>query len=77
MVDFFDDAFRPISRDGANNIEVMIRLQKTFKSIETINHKDIKKLANQYSGEAYNRAELSIEFKPDLDILKKECLFYH
>jgi uncharacterized membrane protein len=26
--DLFEDAFRPIARDGAGNIEVMIRLQK-------------------------------------------------
>ena len=75
MADFFDDAFRPISRDGAGNIEVMLRLQKVFKSIETINHEEIKKLAIQYSKEAYKRAELSMKFKPDLDVLKKECLF--
>jgi uncharacterized membrane protein len=75
MVDFFDDAFRPISRDGASNIEVMLRLQKVFKSIETINHQEIKNLATKYSKKAYNRAELAIKFKPDLDILKKECLF--
>jgi uncharacterized membrane protein len=75
MVDFFDDAFRPISRDGASNIEVMLRLQKVFKSIETIDHQEIKNLATKYSKKAYNRAELAIKFKPDLDILKKECLF--
>jgi len=77
MADFFDDAFRPISRDGAGNIEVMLRLQKVFKSLETINHEDIKKLAIQYSKESYKRAELSMKFKPDLDVLKKECLFYN
>jgi uncharacterized membrane protein len=71
MLDFFDDAFRPISRDGANNIEVMLRLQKAFKSLETINHERIKKAAIQYSKQAYNRAELAIEYKPDLDLLKK------
>jgi uncharacterized membrane protein len=26
--DLFEDAFRPLARDGAGNIEVMIRLQK-------------------------------------------------
>lgn len=75
MVDFFDDAFRPISRDGANNIEVMLRLQKVFKSIETIDHEEIKNLATQYSKKAYNRAELVIKFKPDLDSLKREWIF--
>jgi uncharacterized membrane protein len=76
MADFFDDAFRPISRDGAGKIEVMLRLQKVFKSIGTINHEDIKKAAFQHSKEAYHRAELAMEFKPDLDVLKKECLFH-
>jgi uncharacterized membrane protein len=76
MVDFFDDAFRPICRDGAANIEVMLRLQKVFKSIETINHEEIKKMAFQYSKDAYHRAELAMKFKPDLDVLKKECLFH-
>ena len=77
MIDFFDDAFTPISRDGADNLEVMLRLQKAFKSIETINQTDIKKMAIKYSKKAYNRAELSMKYKPDLEILKKECLFYH
>lgn len=77
MADFFDDAFRPISRDGAGNIEVMLRLQKVFKSIETINDEDIKKLAIQYSKDAYKRAELSMKFKPDIEVLEKECLFYN
>jgi uncharacterized membrane protein len=77
MIDFFDDAFRPIARDGGGNIEVMLRLQKLFKSIETISHEDIKKLAILYSKKAYDRAELSMTFKPDLDLLKKECLFFN
>ncbi len=71
MLDFFDDAFRPISRDGANNIEVMLRLQKAFKSLETINHEHIKKAAIQYAEQAFERAELAIEYKPDLHLLKK------
>lgn len=75
MADFFNDAFRPISRDGADNIEVMLRLQKVFKSIETINHEDIKKMALKYSKQAFNRAELAMELKADLDVLKKESLF--
>ncbi len=76
MADFFYNAFRPICKDGAGNIEVMLRLQKVFKSINTINHEDLKKMAFKYSKEAYHRAELAMEFKPDLDVLKKECLFH-
>lgn len=73
--DFFDDAFRPIARDGADNIEVMLRLQKAFKAIVTINNSDLKVNAIQNSKEAYNRAEKAIKFKHDLEILEKQCLF--
>lgn len=74
IADFFDDAFRPISRDGAGNIEVMLRLQKAFNSLETIAHSDIKAVANKHSNHAFNRAELEMNFKHDLDILKEEYL---
>jgi uncharacterized membrane protein len=33
VIEIYLDAFRPIARDGAGNIEVMIRLQKAFNSI--------------------------------------------
>jgi uncharacterized membrane protein len=75
MEDFFDDAFRSVSRDGAEYIEVMLRLQKAFDSLETINHAEIKAAAIQYSKYAFNRAELAIKLKHDLDILEKRCLF--
>lgn len=75
MEDFFDDAFRSVSRDGAEYIEVMLRLQKAFNSLETINHAEIKAAAIQYSKYAFNRAELAIKLKHDLDILEKQCLF--
>lgn len=75
MEDFFDDAFRPISRDGADNIEVMLRLQKALTSIATINNSEIKQAAINYSEKAYRRAELALEFKEDLDTLKTHCLF--
>lgn len=74
MFDFFDDAFRPISRDGAANIEVMLRMQKVFKAIASIDNDELQKMAIQYSKEAYNRAELAMEFPQDIELLKKKCL---
>lgn len=76
ITDFFDDAFRPISRDGASNIEVMLRVQKTLKSIATIEYEELQKAAIQYSKEAYGRAELALEHKPDLELLKKQSLCF-
>lgn len=72
--DFFDDAFRPIARDGANNIELMLRLQKAFADLKTINRTAIKDAAIRHSQEAYNRAELAMEYKKDLDILNTRIL---
>ncbi len=75
MEDFFIDAFRPIARDGADNIEVMLRLQKAFSSIATINNSEIQEIAKRHSKSSYERAEKAIKFEEDLDILLKRCLF--
>jgi len=75
MADFFEDAFRPIARDGAGNIEVMLRLQKAYSSLYTIDHPDLKAAAMSHSKAAFSRAKLAIEFKDDLKILKKKSLF--
>lgn len=75
MEDFFDDAFRPIARDGAANIEVMLRLQKAFRAIATIKNAAIKEQALKNSKEAFHRAENAMQYKPDLDSLEKQCLF--
>jgi uncharacterized membrane protein len=73
--DLFIDAFRPIARDGAGNIEVMIRLQKAFHTIASIDNFDLKKASLQYSKQAFERAELEMIYKTDVTMLKRECLF--
>lgn len=73
--DLFIDAFRPIARDGAGNIEVMIRLQKAFRAIASIDNFDLKKASLQHSKEAFERAELEMKYEMDLRALKKESLF--
>lgn len=73
--DLFTDAFRPISRDGAGNIEVMIRLQKAFNSISRIDNIDLKKACLLHSQEAFERAKQEMKYKTDLEVLKEQCLF--
>ncbi|MBK7108806.1 MAG: DUF2254 domain-containing protein [Bacteroidetes bacterium] len=73
--DMFEDAFRPIARDGANNIEVMLRLQKAFISLSHAGNSEAKEIAAKHSRAAFERAELAMTFKSDLEILKSECLF--
>lgn len=75
MSNFFEDAFRPIARDGAGNIEVMLRLQKTYTSIASINNLALKENAIKCSKDAYERAEKNIQFKDDLNALKENCSF--
>ncbi|MFQ3173346.1 MAG: putative membrane protein, partial [Flavobacterium sp.] len=73
--DLFIDAFRPIARDGAGNIEVMIRLQKAFRTIASIDNFDLKKASLQYSKQAFERAEIEMKYETDITMLKRECLF--
>ncbi len=75
MGDMFDDAFRPIARDGAGNIEVMLRLQKALVSIAYIDPLKAKELALLHSRQAYERAALAMLYSGDLEILKKHCAF--
>ena len=72
--DIFEDAFRPIARDGAGNIEVMIRMQKAFKTIYTFVPDEIKEIVIMNAQDAFNRAKLVIDHKDDLELLKKERL---
>ncbi|WP_067144674.1 DUF2254 domain-containing protein [Pseudotamlana agarivorans] len=73
--DFFDDAFKPISRDGAGFMEVMLRLQKAFCALEKINHNAIKTASKQHSKYAFKRAQITMDMEEDLEILEKASLF--
>lgn len=75
--DIFEDAFRPISRDGAGNIEVMIRMQKALSSIHFFVPDDVKQVALKSSQEAYERAELALSYSGDLELLKKQSLHFN
>jgi uncharacterized membrane protein len=73
--DLFEDAFRPIARDGAANIEVMIRLQKAFNSMYAIDNPAMKIAAMHHSYESFERSEIAMQLKGDLNQLKSESLF--
>lgn len=77
MQDFFDDAFRPICRDGAGNIEVMLRLQKTFAAMATIKNPELKALVFDYSKTAFSRAEAAQMHPQDLELLEKNSFYKH
>ena len=68
--DIFEDAFRPIARDGASNIEVMMRMQKAFKSIYSFIPDELKDIVLTNAQIAYERAKLATEYEGDLKLLK-------
>jgi uncharacterized membrane protein len=73
--DLFEDAFRPIARDGAGNIEVMTRLQKAFNTISKINHSDMQANAVDHSFQSYSRTEKVMTHQADLLALRNESIF--
>jgi uncharacterized membrane protein len=75
VADMFNDAFRPIARDGAANLEVMVRLQKAFRTIHNSGTPEVKELVMFHSQQALARAELAIDFAGDLEVLRKISLF--
>ena len=72
--DILQDAFRPIARDGASNIEVMVHMQKALTSIYSFVPKSVKQIVIKNAKEAYERAEKSFTYEGDLERLKNESL---
>lgn len=69
--DLFDDAFGMIMRDGADRIEVQVRLQKALRALANVGQQSFR-LAARHSGRlALAHAEKSLEFEPDLDRLRQ------
>lgn len=73
--DLFEDAFRPIARDGAANIEVTLRLQKAYTSLYAIDNFAIKKAALHHSYQSFERAVIANDFEDDINQLKSASLF--
>lgn len=73
--DLFEDAFRPIARDGAANIEVMIRLQKSFQILSKSTNPHIQSSSLHHSYQAFERAKIALKLDADLLLLKENCLF--
>lgn len=71
LQDMFEDAFRPIARDGAGTIEVVMRLQKAFASLASIDDATMRDSAVQHARWALDRAENALKFPHDRDAARK------
>ncbi len=71
--DLFDDAFTPIARDGAAHVEVMLRLQKTLRSLSLLGGAEFRSAALHHSAESLQRAEHAMPLEADRARVRKEA----
>lgn len=69
--DMFDDAFNAIARDGAGSIEVAIRLQKAFRSLAKLGHKEMEQAAIAHADHALKYAKHSLQLPAEYALVKK------
>lgn len=68
--DFFDAAFTGISRDGADKVEVGMRLQHAFESLSLLPFVGYGECARDYSAQALERARKMLDFDNDIKRLE-------
>lgn len=80
--DIFDDAYTSIARDGAGNIEVAIRIQKSLQTLAACFDKlkkdtgselasDFSKVANDFATQSFKRSKQQLCFEQDIARLEK------
>lgn len=69
--DMFDDIFYPIARDGAEMVEVQIRLQKALAALARSQDERFRAEALRHSADALARAERSLTHPSDLERLRR------
>lgn len=73
--DMFEDAFPAIARDGAGHVEVAMRLQRVLGELGR-GDADMAPVARQHAALAMARAELVLDFPPDLEQLRRRHAGY-
>jgi uncharacterized membrane protein len=63
----FDDAFTPIARDGAGNVEVQTRLQKAFAALYFLDDDQLKKATRAHSEMALERAKKALQLEQEFE----------
>lgn len=71
IFDMFDDAFTTIGRDGADSLEVSIRLQKALRALTFLNNDEARRAAKQQARIALERSEKALKLSYEVDTLRK------
>ena len=75
LQDMFDDAFSAIARDGAGIIEVMVWLQKAFKSLGSIGDATMREVAAHKARLALARAEKDLALPEERELVRQLAQF--
>jgi uncharacterized membrane protein len=75
MADMFDDAFTGIARDGAGNIEVVVRLLQALESLAAAGDYAMRQNALRHARLALVRAEHVLEIPEDLTAAREAARF--
>jgi uncharacterized membrane protein len=67
----FDDFFTPIGRDGADKVEVQIRLQKALASLARLDEPRVRAAAIRHSDVALRRARNALEIDEDIACIQE------
>jgi uncharacterized membrane protein len=68
--DTLDDVYRPIARDGAHILEVMLRMLKSLETVAVCNTY-YSESTRAFAKSVLERAEAAITYKPDFDVLQQ------
>ena len=73
--DMFDDAFTGIARDGAGNVEVVVRLLKALETIAASGDAVMRDNALRHARLVLVRAEIALKVPDDLKIVREVARF--
>ncbi|MDY0281518.1 MAG: DUF2254 domain-containing protein [Salinivirgaceae bacterium] len=75
VADMFDDAFTGIARDGAGNVEVVVRLLKAFEALAVVGDAAMRDNALRHARLAVVRAENAMQIPDDLRVIREVARF--
>jgi uncharacterized membrane protein len=75
VANMFDDAFTGIARDGAGNIEVVVRLLKVLESLAVTGDATMRDNALRHARLALVRAENVLKVSDDLTAVREAAKF--
>ena len=75
VADMFDDAFTGIARDGAGNVEVVVRLLKVLETLVVAGDATMRDNALRHTRLALVRAEKALNVPDDLTVVREAAKF--